>query len=184
MKIARELGLAWREIAELNELTWPYILYPGQQLELPGEGLETTPAESTPESTKPSSGGAEQPGSGNGKVKTYTVQPGEHLMQIARKLELSWTAIAQINQLRSPYVLHPGQVLELPGADAGPPPPPLPGREEETDSQASGETYIVKKGEYLYALAQRFGVNWQALASYNQIGYPYQVYPGQVLEIP
>jgi LysM repeat protein len=184
MKIARQLGFAWTEIAELNGLTWPYILYPGQQLELPGEGLQTKPPESTPEPTKPLTGGEEPSGSGNGKKKTYTVQKGEHLMQIARKLELSWTAIAQLNQLQSPYVLHPGQVLVLPGADAGPPPPPLPGEQTETGVSASGETYIVKKGEYLYVLAQRFGVNWQVLSSYNQIGYPYQVYPGQVLKIP
>jgi LysM repeat protein len=60
----------------------------------------------------------------------------------------------------------------------------LPGEQTETGVSASGETYIVKKGEYLYVLAQRFGVNWQVLSSYNQIGYPYQVYPGQVLKIP
>jgi len=181
MKIARELGLDWQEIASLNQLSWPYILYPGQQLELPVAGLIDTPVVSTPE---PPASGGQSSGSGEGAdPKTYTVLAGEHLMQIARKLELSWTAIAQMNQLQPPYVLYPGQVLVLPGPDAGPPPPPLV-EQEDSGSPSSGETYVVQKGEYLYGLAQRFGVNWQVLASYNKISYPFQIYPGQVLKIP
>jgi LysM repeat protein len=105
-------------------------------------------------------------------------------MQIARKLELSWTAIAQTNNLQPPYVLYPGQVLVLPGTDAGPPPPPVVEEEQTPGSTHSGETHIVLQGEYLYALAQQFGVNWQVLAAYNHITYPYQIYPGQVLKIP
>lgn len=184
MKIARELSLDWRQIAELNGLTWPYILHPGQQLELPGGGVISEPVSSTQEPTKQASGEGSKPGSGDGEQETYIVLAGEHLMQIARKLQLSWTAIAQINQLLPPYTLYPGQVLTLPGPDAGPPPPPLSGEETPNNAPVSGETYVVQKGEYLYLLAQRFGVNWQVLAAYNQIGYPYQVYPGQVLEIP
>ena len=119
------------------------------------------------------------------KAKTYKVLKGEHLMQIARKLELNWQAIAQMNNLTAPYTLYPGQVLKLPGPDAGPPPPPLVEETEVEDvSEYSGTTYVVKKGDYLYALAQQFGLNWQKLATYNDIGYPYVVYPGQVLKIP
>jgi len=184
MKIARQLELDWFEIAELNGLEWPYLLYPGQQLQLPGESAGTTPVETTPQPTQEPTGGEGNSGSGGMKDETYTVQAGEHLMQIARKLELSWTAIAQLNQLQAPYVLQPGQVLLLPGADAGPPPPPISGQPTETEPAASGQSYVVQQGEYLYLLAQRFGVNWQALAAYNQIGYPYQIYPGQVLKIP
>ena len=184
MKIARQLELDWVEIAELNGLAWPYLLYPGQQLKLPGGGAGTTPVETTPQ---PTQAPTQEPGNSAGEgtsSETYTVQAGEHLMQIARKLQLSWTAIAQLNQLISPYVLQPGQVLTLPGSDSGPPPPPVSGESTETQSHASGESYVVQSGEYLYLLAQRFGVNWQVLASYNQIGYPYQIYPGQVLKIP
>lgn len=184
MKIARQLELDWVEIAELNNLVWPYLLYPGQQLKLPGGSAGTTPVGTTPQPTQAPPGGEGNSGSGGTNAETYTVQAGEHLMQIARKLQLSWTAIAQLNQLSSPYVLQPGQVLTLPGSDAGPPPPPVSGQPSETQPHTSGETYVVQQGEFLYLLAQRFGVNWQVLASYNQIGYPYQIYPGQVLKIP
>jgi len=184
MKIARALELDWVEIAELNDLAWPYLLYPGQQLKLPGGSAGSAPPQATPQPTQAPTGGEGNSGSGGTGEETYTVQAGEHLMQIARKLQLSWTEIAQLNQLQPPYVLQPGQVLVLPGSDAGPPPPPVSGQPTGTQSPASGESYVVQQGEYLYLLAQRFGVNWQVLASYNQIGYPYQIYPGQVLKIP
>ena len=75
--------------------------------------------------------------------------------------------------------------------NTGSPPAPLP---EENDSKSdkkkdetkssSGKTYTVKKGDWLYALAREFGINWQALASLNKITYPYIIHPGQVLKLP
>jgi N-acetylmuramoyl-L-alanine amidase len=44
--------------------------------------------------------------------------------------------------------------------------------------------YTVKPGEYLYIIAERFGVTWQCIAQYNGIVYPYIIYPGQVITIP
>jgi LysM repeat protein len=48
----------------------------------------------------------------------------------------------------------------------------------------TGETYTVQRGDYLIALAERFGISWQELAARNNIRYPYMIYPGQVLEVP
>lgn len=50
--------------------------------------------------------------------------------------------------------------------------------------EAYGESYTVQKGDYLIALAKRFGINWQELAELNSIGYPYTIHPGQVLQLP
>ena len=104
-------------------------------------------------------------------------------MQIARKLQLSWTAMAELNDLHPPYNLVPGQVLELPGPEAGPPPPPLP-EDSQSASTSSGNTHVVQKGEYLYMIAKQIGANWHELADLNGIGAPYVVYPGQVLQLP
>lgn len=46
------------------------------------------------------------------------------------------------------------------------------------------ESYTVLPGEYLVGLAERFGTTWQELAELNSIGYPYTIYPGQVLQLP
>lgn len=45
-------------------------------------------------------------------------------------------------------------------------------------------TYTVQRGDYLIALARRFGMDWQELARINTITYPYTVHPGQVLKLP
>jgi uncharacterized protein YvpB len=47
-----------------------------------------------------------------------------------------------------------------------------------------GDTYTVQRGDYLVALADRFGTTWQELASLNSIAYPYTIYPGQELQLP
>ena len=50
---------------------------------------------------------------------TYTVQPGEWLHQIARRCDTMVEAILALNpQIVNPDILVPGQVLQLPGADA------------------------------------------------------------------
>jgi LysM repeat protein len=34
------------------------------------------------------------------------------------------------------------------------------------------------------ALADKFGTTWQELAQLNSVGYPFTIYPGQVLKLP
>ena len=46
------------------------------------------------------------------------------------------------------------------------------------------ETYTVQTNEGLIAIANRFGVDWLALAAANGIEEPYVIHPGQVLIIP
>jgi uncharacterized protein YvpB/LysM repeat protein len=50
--------------------------------------------------------------------------------------------------------------------------------------EAHGESYTVQRGDYLMALARRFGTTWQELAELNSIGYPYTIFTGQVLQLP
>jgi uncharacterized protein YvpB/LysM repeat protein len=60
-----------------------------------------------------------------------------------------------------------------PAAQPNPPPP-----------ATTGDTYTVQRGDYLVALARQFGVDWQELASLNNIPYPYTLYAGQTLKLP
>ncbi len=55
---------------------------------------------------------------------------------------------------------------------------------EAPETEAHGETYTVQQGEYLVALADRFGTTWQVLVELNSIAYPYTIFPGQVLILP
>lgn len=47
-------------------------------------------------------------------VRTYTVKQGETLTRIGVITGLSWVKIADLNGIKSPYVIYPGQVLKLP----------------------------------------------------------------------
>lgn len=46
------------------------------------------------------------------------------------------------------------------------------------------QVHIVRKGETVYKIAQRYGLDWRELAGYNHLGNPDLIYPGQKLEIP
>ncbi|MBI3159629.1 MAG: LysM peptidoglycan-binding domain-containing protein [Chloroflexi bacterium] len=173
-KLAAQWSTTWQQLAALNGIVWPYTIYPGQVLQT-GQG-EAAPAPKPTKTPKPDS--APAPGGGQATGGTYIVKAGEHLMMIARALGLDWREIANLNGLVSPYVLYPGQALKLPGGSGG-------GQSSGGGGGSqSGQTYTVQAGDYLVALARKFDTTWQDLAAANGIGWPYTIYPGQVLTIP
>ena len=108
------------------------------------------------------SGGAVQ-------TQTYTVRSGDCLSTIGQRFGVSWGSIASANGIYSPYIIYPGQVLNIPGGSTG---------------GVQTQTYTVRSGDCLSIIAQRFGVSWGSIASANGIYSPYTIYPGQVLTIP
>ena len=48
------------------------------------------------------------------KLITYTVKSGDTLSGIAAKFHTTAKIIEQLNKLKSPFVIHPGEVLKLP----------------------------------------------------------------------
>lgn len=89
--IATKTGTNWQDIAKLNGISSPYIIYPGQVLKLPS--------------------GAS---SGSAAPATYTVVSGDTLSGIGQKTGKKWQDIAKVNGIASPYTIYPGQVLKLP----------------------------------------------------------------------
>ena len=61
----------------------------------------------------------------------------------------------------------------------------LPRQELPQPKTANGlpNAYVVQRGDYLLALAERFGMDWRHLADLNNLAYPYVVFPGQVLKL-
>jgi uncharacterized protein YraI len=62
--------------------------------------------------------------------------------------------------------------LPVYGTTPNPPPPP------------AQRTHVVQYGENLFRIGLRYGINWLQIAAANGIGYPYNIYAGQVLIIP
>ena len=99
---------------------------------------------------------------------TYVVQPGDTLLGIALKLNVSASELQALNGLTNPDMLRVGQVLKLPA----------------TASQALAETYVVQAGDTLGAIALRFRVPVDALARANRLADPNTLRVGQRLIIP
>lgn len=99
--IGAKLGVDWHQIANLNGLSSPYTIYPGQVLHING-------------------GGAPAPAPQGGGI--YTVQAGDTLSSIAAKFGTSWQTLQSLNGLADPNKIYPGQVLKVPGGAAPTPP--------------------------------------------------------------
>jgi len=75
-------------------------------------------------------GSAEDSGGGStNSGTTYTVQRGDYLMALADRFDTTWQELATLNNIRYPYTIYPGQVLDLPGGEA---PPEEPSPDEPT----------------------------------------------------
>lgn len=97
----------------------------------------------------------------------YTVQPGDTLSEIAERYCANWRDIAATNNLADPDRIYPGQRLVIPNGH-----------------EPDDNVYIVKAGDTLSGIAQRYGTTWQALAYHNNLADPNRIYPGQCLRIP
>ena len=90
--IARQYGVSPYTLAQVNGIGAPYTIHPGQVLMIPSGG--TAPV----------------PGAGG----TYTVQRGDTIFSIARKLGKTPSAIINANNLANANFIFPGQVLRIP----------------------------------------------------------------------
>ena len=68
-------------------------------------------------------------------------------------------------------------------ACGGNPPAPVEDRHSSASSAALGSGYRVQKGDTLYSIAFRYGLDFRRLAAANRIAAPYTIYPGQILKL-
>lgn len=104
---------------------------------------------------------------------THVVQRGENLFRIALRYGTTVQAIASANGIANPALIYVGQRLVIPSSGTQPPSQP-----------SGGTTYVVQRGDNLYRIALRYGLNYVYLAQYNGIANPSRIYVGQVLRIP
>jgi LysM repeat protein len=103
----------------------------------------------------------------------HQVKAGETLASIGRIYGVSWTAIAQANNLSNPNRIFIGQSLCIPTADSPNQPP--------TGCRLQ---HIVQRNENLYRIGQWYGLNWAVIAQANNLNNPNSIYVGQRLCIP
>jgi LysM repeat protein len=44
----------------------------------------------------------------------YTVEKGDTIFNLSQKYNISWVTLANLNNLKSPFTIKPGQILQIP----------------------------------------------------------------------
>ena len=107
---------------------------------------------------------------------TYVVQPGDSLTRIAQRFGTTVDAIQRANNIANPNVIFAGQTLIIPTGGTTPTPPPT--------QPGTPTTYVVRAGDTLGGIAQRFGTTVDAIQRANNISNPDRIFAGQTLIIP
>lgn len=104
----------------------------------------------------------------NSNYIEYIVKSGDTLSEIAQKYNTTYQKIAQDNNIENPNLIYPNQKLKI----------------YTNVSQETNETiYIVKSGDTLSEIAQKFNTTYQKIAKDNNISNPNLIYPNQKLVI-
>lgn len=90
-RIGLAYGISWVQIAEANGIVNPNQIKVGDVLKIPVSTPGPTPD------------------------FTHLVRAGETLFSISLRYGVAWTAIAEANDIESPYVIYVGQTLVIPG---------------------------------------------------------------------
>lgn len=165
--IATLYGTTWQALAAANGITNANYIQAGTRLLIPAVG-----------GVQPAPQPAPAPAPAPAPVaRSYTVQPGDTLSQIAERFGVTVESIRVLNNITDNRAIFPGDILRLPptGGPVVVQPAPAP--------VVSGR-YIVQPGDTMFRIAARHGVNVYRLAEANGILNLNQIYAGQVLVIP
>lgn len=102
----------------------------------------------------------------------YTVVSGDTLSQIALDYGTTVSSIVALNNIPNPNLIYPGQqfIIKTSG--------------EYNDSHDCGHVlYLIKWGDTLTSIANKFGVTIQSIVEENNIANPNLIYAGSLLRI-
>ena len=107
--------------------------------------------------------------------KVHVVRRGDTLAKIALRYGVSVTALSRANNLRNPNLIYVGQRLVIPTKGSAQP---------AANTASSSSVHVVRRGDTLAKISQRYGVTIAALRKTNNIRNVNRIYVGQRLQIP
>ena len=144
--IAAKNGVSWRDIANWNQIDPASTLFAGATLYL----YDAQPqAEVVKEKSKP---------------EIYVVQANDSLTGVAAQFGLSVSQLADFNGLSTTSNLLVGQKLSLKENTSDKPKVNTEKKSDKTTKKIATKTYVVKRGEYLKLIADRYALSLQELA--------------------
>ncbi len=160
-RIARRYRTSVRKIMAVNRISNTNLIRSGSTLKIPTSAAKAS-MPTRPAAKTPSSGGS---------FLTHKVARGETLSTIARRYGTGVQNIKVANGLSNTHLIRVGQTLKIParGSHASPV-----GRPSE---------YVVRKGDSLWLIAQRFGTTVNAIKTTNGLRTA-KLSIGQTLKLP
>lgn len=158
-EIAQRYGTTVQELASINNILNPNLIYPGQVLKI---------------LTNSTINGSETRATGS---ITYTVRRGDTLSQIARAYGVTVSHIVELNNIQNPNLIYPGQKLRITESNNT--------TLNQTVEQSINTRYmyIVRRGDTLSQIARIYGVSVSYLVNVNNISNPNLIFPGQRIRI-
>lgn len=156
--IAAKFGTTVADLVKINNISNPNLIYPGEVLKIPTKSNDNSKSASSKQ-----------------YLKTYIVRSGDTLWGIARLFNTTVDNLVRINNISNPNLIYPGEILKIPDIKGE--------SSKSVSSKQYIKTYIVRRGDTLYGIAQRFGTTVAKLVQLNGISNPNLIYPGQVLKI-
>lgn len=114
-------------------------------------------------------------------ILEITVKYGDTLWALAREYNTTVQKIVNLNKIKNPNLIYSGQKLLIPWEDK---------IENEDDENANSNVandnyiYYVKRGDTLWNISIKYGVEISTLVKINNIKNPNLIYIGQKIEIP
>lgn len=96
----------------------------------------------------------------------YQVSRDDTLENIAREVGSTVEELKRLNGIMTDVSLRPGSFLIVPKYDS------------------NYEKYMIQKGDNMYAIAKKYGVNYQSLLKLNGLDEGDYIYPNDTLLIP
>jgi len=112
----------------------------------------------------------------------YIVKRGDTLWNLAQRFGTTYEEIAELNNIRAPYILDVGDVLKIPQENAQPASASV--IPTVADNDLDFIDYTVRDGDSLWEIGRKFDVDYMAIARANGIEDLAQLSVGQVLRIP
>lgn len=153
-EIASRYGTTVQELVDINNLSNPNLIYPGETLRI---------------ATNSTVHGSETRGTGS---ITYTVQRGNTLSQIASAYGVTVSQIAETNNIQNPNLIYPGEKLRITQSTS-----------TTLNPVTQNNYYTVQRGDTLSGIARRYGVTVRYLVNLNGIQNPNLIYPGQLIKV-
>lgn len=151
-KIAMEFNSTVSNIVSLNTfITNPNLIYPGQQLTI------KTNSETSQSSNS-----------------IYIVKRGDTLSYIALKYNTTVNRLVQLNTIKNPNLIYPGQQIIVNSSEST----------VNIPNSCGKVVYQIKKGDTLNKLAIQYHSTVAEIAMINNIANPNLIYAGSVIRIP